>query len=70
MNLNELKQKLKKRYSNFKQDKAFWKHKKDFEENSTYAGVRFLDYYASKGLKKTYYSTEIFKEFDKIYIRK
>lgn len=70
MDFDELKQKLKKRYSNFKQDKAFWKHKKDFEENSTYAGVRFLDYYASKGLKKTYYSTEIFKEFDKIYIRK
>ncbi len=70
MDFNELKEKLKARYSNFKQDKSFWEHKKALETNDMYAGIRFLDYYAQRGVKKTYYSTEIIKEFDKIYTRK
>lgn len=70
MDFEELKRKLKGRYINFKQDRFFWENKKALEADNNYAGVRYLDYYAQKGVKKTYYSTEIIKGFDKLYIRK
>ena len=70
MSYGELIQKLCDRYSDFKRNKYFWEHKEELEKNTTYAGVRFLDYYAQTGMKKTYYSTEIFKEFDKIFTKK
>lgn len=60
-------QKLKERYQDFKQDKNFYRLKGDLERNPLYAGCRYLDPHTQKGVKKTYYSTEIFKEFDRYY---
>ena len=70
LSYDELLSKLKNRYVDFKQNKNFYTLKKDLEIDKKYAGVRYLDYYAQKGIKKTYYSTEIIKEFDKFYTRK
>lgn len=64
---NELTQKLKNKYVNFKQNNKFYKIKSDLETNEKYAKARFLDINNPKSSKKTYYSTEIFKEFDKYY---
>lgn len=61
---------LKGRYTNFVQNNAFNKLKKEICTSSEFAGERFLDYEKSSGMKKTYYSTNIFKEFDKHYIKK
>ena len=54
----------------FKQDKRFYALKQKLEQDDKYAKIRYLDYYAQKGTKKTYYSTEIFKEFDLVYQKK
>ena len=67
LSYDDLVKKLTRRYKNFKRDKQFFALKKNFEKNKKYAGTRYLDYYTQKGVKKTYYSTEIFKEFDKVY---
>jgi hypothetical protein len=66
----DLRNKLRNRYTDFKQNHEFWNTKKRLEENKQFSGVRYLDYYAQKGIKKVYYSTEIIKEFDKFYTRK
>lgn len=70
LNYEQLLEKLKSKYKNFKQNKDFYDIKKRLEKDEKYAGVRYLDYYEQKGMKKTYYSTEIIKEFDKKYIGK
>jgi hypothetical protein len=66
----ELVPKLKERYNNFKQDKKFWDIKRSLEKDSLYCGERYLDMKQRTGAKKKYYSTEIFKEFDKHYTKK
>ena len=43
---------------------------KELKKDKKYAGIRYLDYYAQKGMQKIYYNTEILKEFDKIYTKK
>lgn len=70
LSFNELIKKLKERYTDFKQDKHFFSLKRKLEQNDKYAGTRYLDYYVQRGAKKTYYSTEIFKEFDNVYNKK
>lgn len=70
LSYEQLLEKLKGKYKNFKQNKDFYDIKKRLEKDEKYAGVRYLDYYEQKGMKKTYYSTEIIKEFDKKYIGK
>lgn len=67
---DKLRPEIKKRYSNFSQNKAFWKLKKEIEQNPAYSGERFLDWNNKTGLKKRFYSPEILKEFDKHYVRK
>ena len=67
MDFEILKKKLKERYPKLKLNSNFWKYKKELESNPLYAGTRYLDYHNKKGIKKVYYSTEIFKEFDKRY---
>lgn len=69
LNYDELLSKLQNRYVDFKQNKKFYSLKKNLEADKKYAGVRYLDYYAQKGIKKTYYSSEIIKEFDKHYTK-
>lgn len=59
--------KLKNRYTNFKQDQAFNKIKKELCKLLEFSGERFLDYEKMSGTKKTYYSSNIIKEFDKHY---
>ncbi len=62
--------KLTKRYSNFKQNSQFHKIKKEICKNLEFAGERYLDYEKMSGTKKTYYSPNILKEFDKHYTKK
>lgn len=69
LSYDELLCKLQNRYVDFKQNKKFYSLKKNLEADKKYAGVRYLDYYAQKGIKKTYYSSEIIKEFDKHYTK-
>lgn len=70
LSFGDLIKKLKGRYMDFKQDKRFYALKQKLEQDDKYAKIRYLDYYAQKGTKKTYYSTEIFKEFDLVYQKK
>ncbi len=56
---------LKNRYTDFKQDQIFNKLKKELCKE--FSGERFLDYEKMSGTKKTYYSSNIIREFDKHY---
>lgn len=67
---DDLKPNLKARYTDFKLDNKFWGIKRVLESDTKYCGERYLDMKKQKGAKKKYYSTEIFKEFDKYYKRK
>lgn len=62
--------KLKSRYSDFKQNKDFNTLKKEICKQPEYCGERYLDYEKMSGTKKTYYSSNIFQEFDKHYTKK
>lgn len=70
LTFSDLKERLQNRYTNFKIDKKFWNKMKELKKDKKYAGIRYLDYYAQKGMQKIYYNTEILKEFDKIYTKK
>ena len=65
-----LTKKLKGRYIDFKQNDKFYKIKTNLEQDEKYAKARFLDINNPKSSKKTYYSPEIIKEFDKDYHKK
>ena len=62
--------KLQNRYSNFKQDKAFWTLKKELEKNEKFSSERYLDLNKKKGTNKKFYSPDIVKEFNKHYSKK
>lgn len=64
---DEVVKKLKSRYFDFKQNDKFHKIKKVLEGNPKYAKARLLDFNNPKSSRKTYYSPEIIKEFDKNY---
>lgn len=61
---------LRSRYVNFKVDKEYHKYRKDLESQERLCRVRLLDPENPSSQKKCFYSTEIIKEFDKIYTRK
>jgi hypothetical protein len=65
--------KLKDRYSDFKVNKRFHAIKRGLEDSNKHGDrfckIRYLDAIEKKGTKRTYYSTEIIKEFDKYYTR-
>lgn len=67
LSYEKLIEKLRGRYTNFKQNKEFWDLKNKFEQSEKCSGVRYLDYYNKKGTQKRYYSPEMIKEFDKVY---
>lgn len=52
LSYDELLSKLQNRYVDFKQNTKFYSLKKNLEADKKYAGVRYLDYYAQKGIKK------------------
>lgn len=61
---------MQERYKNFVINNKFYVHKKRLEKDDKYCGERFLDFIKQTGTSKKYYSTEIFKEFDKHYSKK
>ena len=61
---------LKVRYTDFVQNQKFHKLKKEICIHTGFSGERYLDYEKMSGMKKTYYSSNIFKEFDKHYTKK
>jgi hypothetical protein len=73
LSYNKLIEKLAERYSDFKLGKRFYDIKKALEDKSVhgerYCRVRYLNSLENRGSKKTYYSPEIFKEFDKHYTK-
>jgi hypothetical protein len=62
--------KLKERYADFKQTSDFWLLKKDLEKNDKFSQERPLDWNKPNVTKKTFYSPNILKEFDKRYTKK
>lgn len=70
MDFGELVSAMKKRYKVFSTNPRFYSIKKQLEKNRKYSGERFLNIKTKKGSSKKYYSTEIFKEFDKHYQKK
>ncbi len=69
LDFQSLIEKMSERYTNFSRNPEFFKLKKKLEKNEKYCGERFLDMIKRTGTSKKYYSTEIFKEFDKRYIK-
>jgi len=61
---------LRKRYSNFVENQAYHNFRKPLMKNKKYCKTRLLDPTNTKSIKKDWYSSEIFKEFDKHYKKK
>lgn len=66
---NKLVERLKSRYTNFKQNQDFYGLKKEFEKDPSICRVRFLDHRNQKGGKKRFYNPNILKRFDSHYSR-
>lgn len=67
---DELTNKCRNRYSDFKLDKRCHEARKRLEGDQKYAMVRLLDPAKPKRIKKTFYSETILKKFDELYMRK
>lgn len=67
-------ERLRERYTDFKQNKRFNELKRRLEDPAVhgerYCRIRYLNSLQQKGAKQTFYSTEILKEFDKHYTRR
>lgn len=70
LSFDKLKTSLKSRYSDFKMDADFWELKRTLERNNKLCGERYLDYTKQSGTRQKFYSTEIYKEFDKRFERR
>lgn len=66
----DLAKKLRERYTNYKQDKRYYKLKAPLESDEKYCKVRYLDPKNPKSGSKKFFSTEVFKVFDLHYERK
>lgn len=66
---NKLVERLKSRYTNFKQNQDFYRLKKEFEKDPSICRVRYLDHRNQKGGKKKFYNPNILGRFDKHYSR-
>lgn len=66
----DLAKKLRDRYTNYKQDKRYFKLKGPLESDEKYCKVRYLDPKNPKSGSKKFFSTEVFKVFDLHYERK
>jgi len=67
---NKLTDALRKRYSDFKTTKKYHEIRKPLLKVKKYCKTRLLDPFNSKSPKKDWYSSEVFKEFDKHYTKK
>lgn len=67
---NTLLEKLKDRYTNFRQDKRFNELKSSVKNNASFSHERKLDPNNKKSLKKYFYSPNCLQYFDKYYTRK
>jgi hypothetical protein len=74
LSFDALVEKLRARYTDFKQNKKFNDLKRRLEDGrlhgERYCRIRYLNTIQQKGAKQTFYSTEILKEFDKHYTRR
>ncbi len=61
---------LRKRYSDFVENQSYHNLRKPLMKNKKYCKTRLLDPTNTKSIKKDWYSSEIFKEFDKHYKKK
>ncbi len=61
---------LRKRYTDFKETNKYHSIRKPLMKNKKLCKTRMLDPNNAKSLKKDWFSSEIFKEFDKHYIKK
>jgi hypothetical protein len=61
---------LSKRYSDFKANQKYHSIRKPLMKNKKLCKTRLLDPTNSKSMKKDWYNSEIFKEFDKHYTKK
>lgn len=66
----DLVKKLKERYTNFKQDKAFQKYKKPLEDDPKYCRRRPYNPKRPKSGYKNFFSPEVFKVFDQHYTKR
>jgi Protein of unknown function (DUF3644) len=66
----DLTKKLRDRYTNYKQDRRYFKLKGPLESDEKYCKVRYLDPKNPKSGSKKFFSTEVFKVFDLHYERK
>ncbi|MDG1287853.1 MAG: DUF3644 domain-containing protein [Rickettsiales bacterium] len=66
---DDLKSALPSRYEDFKFNKTFWDLKKILEKDDKLSGERYLDHTKKTGMKKRYYSSNIYKELDKHYTK-
>ncbi len=70
LDYNNLISKMKNRYKDFIVNNNFYSLKRQLENEEKYCRERYLDMIKKTGTCKKYYSTEIFKEFDKHYTKK
>lgn len=70
LSFDDLKKNLMTRYSNFKLNNDFWNLKRTLEEDKSLSDERYLDHTKKSGTSKRYYSSNIYKEFDKHYTKK
>jgi hypothetical protein len=66
----DLRDKLRDRYADFKQDKRYYKIKNPLDSDLKYCKVRYLDPKKSQSGSKKFYSPEVFKVFDLHYKKK
>lgn len=66
----ELSDRLRKRYSDFKMNQRYHRIRRSLEDDDRYCRVRFLDPANPNSLKKKFYNPNILQEFDRYYTRK
>lgn len=70
LNYKRLTDRLRERYTDFKQTQRYHKIRRSLESNDTCCRTRLLDPNNPKSSQQKFYSTEIFKEFDKHYTKR
>ena len=70
LDYNTFIEKCRDRYANFKTNQAFHDLKNKLCSEKDLKKARYLDHTNNKGIKKDYYSSNIFKELDKYYSKK
>lgn len=66
----DLSAKLRDRYTDFKQDKRYYKFRMPLESDGKYCRIRYLDPKNHRSGSKKFFSSEVFKVFDRHYEKK